>query len=555
MPSLSACCAEEITMALKKIPRRMMVDGAVSVRDLGATGDGATDDTAEFQAAWTAAATAGRDLFVPAGDYLLTDALSGGIVTIRGEGAGRTRLIFQNMAGKDGLTFTAPTTYDRAGGVCDLSIIAKTTNGRYGIVTSRDGSAAAYRPKYFFERLSFAGYANAATGAGGGFPQDFSWTWMIDLGDSWMTHISEIDALGTYRIDLDPTAQTLDGFLRMHASNGILSMRLENVTTHNVANGVEIKDRVFWYFNHFDIAQSYKGIYTNRDNATTVYGEGIIQATIVNSQLWGVHLEDRIATTLRHVTCNRDENGFDHGADWYGIRIYDASSQCHMTDIKALCSTTVFSGTIYGIYFKGSASTINQVVLQGVDKGIYLDACTNVHLDNIAFQITGDAFTFANTCLRCTVGSYQSNVSTTPANYFVFSSSNETEVDIPQNYLSMAANDPEFVLKETDAATDEKYWRHYAAGGDFRRAMLNDSRGGTVNFELINRTGLAIDSIEWRATKFIFNQGPQLHTGAGSPEGVITAPIGSVYLNTTGSTSTSLWVKTSGTGNTGWTGK
>jgi hypothetical protein len=44
-------------------------------------------------------------------------------------------------------------------------------------------------------------------------------------------------------------------------------------------------------------------------------------------------------------------------------------------------------------------------------------------------------------------------------------------------------------------------------------------------------------------------------SGAGSPEGVVTAPIGSLYSNTTGSTSTTLYVKTSGTGNTGWTAK
>lgn len=44
-------------------------------------------------------------------------------------------------------------------------------------------------------------------------------------------------------------------------------------------------------------------------------------------------------------------------------------------------------------------------------------------------------------------------------------------------------------------------------------------------------------------------------TGAGSPEGVVTASIGSLYSNTSGGTSTTLYVKTSGTGNTGWTAK
>lgn len=43
-------------------------------------------------------------------------------------------------------------------------------------------------------------------------------------------------------------------------------------------------------------------------------------------------------------------------------------------------------------------------------------------------------------------------------------------------------------------------------------------------------------------------------TGA-SPEGVLAAPVGSMALNRAGSTSTTLYVKTSGTGNTGWTAK
>lgn len=44
-------------------------------------------------------------------------------------------------------------------------------------------------------------------------------------------------------------------------------------------------------------------------------------------------------------------------------------------------------------------------------------------------------------------------------------------------------------------------------------------------------------------------------SGTGSPEGSITAPVGSIYTRTDGSTSTTLYVKTSGTGNTGWTNK
>lgn len=44
-------------------------------------------------------------------------------------------------------------------------------------------------------------------------------------------------------------------------------------------------------------------------------------------------------------------------------------------------------------------------------------------------------------------------------------------------------------------------------------------------------------------------------SGAGSPEGVVTAPVGSLYSRSDGGVLTSLYVKQSGSGNTGWAGK
>lgn len=43
--------------------------------------------------------------------------------------------------------------------------------------------------------------------------------------------------------------------------------------------------------------------------------------------------------------------------------------------------------------------------------------------------------------------------------------------------------------------------------------------------------------------------------GDGTPEGVVTANVGTIYLRRDGGTVTTLYVKTSGTGNSGWTAK
>jgi hypothetical protein len=49
--------------------------------------------------------------------------------------------------------------------------------------------------------------------------------------------------------------------------------------------------------------------------------------------------------------------------------------------------------------------------------------------------------------------------------------------------------------------------------------------------------------------------GAALKSGTGSPEGTVVAPVGSLYLRSDGGAGTTLYVKESGTGNTGWSAK
>ena len=56
----------------------------------------------------------------------------------------------------------------------------------------------------------------------------------------------------------------------------------------------------------------------------------------------------------------------------------------------------------------------------------------------------------------------------------------------------------------------------------------------------------------WRALTGV--QG-LVRSGSGSPEGSLTAPIGSVYLRLDGGAGSTLYVKESGSGNVGWASK
>jgi hypothetical protein len=48
---------------------------------------------------------------------------------------------------------------------------------------------------------------------------------------------------------------------------------------------------------------------------------------------------------------------------------------------------------------------------------------------------------------------------------------------------------------------------------------------------------------------------PSIRSGSGSPQGIVIAPVGTLYLRSDGGAGTTLYVKEAGSGNTGWVGK
>lgn len=76
------------------------------------------------------------------------------------------------------------------------------------------------------------------------------------------------------------------------------------------------------------------------------------------------------------------------------------------------------------------------------------------------------------------------------------------------------------------------------------------------NLLMLNRTNLQTTIYgSLQLTNKTGNLKTTISMGTGSPEAVVTATVGSLYLRTDGANTTSLYVKTNGTGNTGWGGK
>jgi hypothetical protein len=83
-------------------------------------------------------------------------------------------------------------------------------------------------------------------------------------------------------------------------------------------------------------------------------------------------------------------------------------------------------------------------------------------------------------------------------------------------------------------------------GGNAQTGFTNHlTTSGTVTFvRSINPAGFAMNTANliWL-------------TGSGTPEGAITADVGSLYTRSNGGANTTLYIKESGTGNTGWVAK
>lgn len=86
-------------------------------------------------------------------------------------------------------------------------------------------------------------------------------------------------------------------------------------------------------------------------------------------------------------------------------------------------------------------------------------------------------------------------------------------------------------------------------GGGFTGQLMYNGNNFDSTVGDINQVGVTIrPRIGFNAATF----GANLFTGTGSPEGVVTARGGSIYLRTDGGQSSTLYYKESGTGSTGW---
>jgi hypothetical protein len=378
---------------------------AVSLGDFLPDGwvSGETDVTVAFQRALDQVAGSGAGVWLPAGDFVLTDTLRVPVTTLIGQGTGITRLLFRGLSGRDGLAFQPTGEVGREGGVVHLSLVADGAHGGAAIVTPR--SAKIYqssRTRYRFEHLEFRGGAPAARASGWGYHD--GWRHCVDLGDCWGAYVDRIDAIGCFDITADPAGQPDHTFLRMSAEGGILSARVSHVTTHGVKRGIDIGDRCFFFLAHCDIAHSHEGIVsTGRE----VHGEGRIHDLLINAQKTGLHLANRSWTSVHDVAVARHKAGFDHGGDWRGLFL-ENMDKSWLSNIRVQADESLrrFSGSSTGFHLERcDGLTCNGLIPGlGLRQGVLLRDVSGSVFDSSNLQGTsGTGFSFQGNTRDCVV--------------------------------------------------------------------------------------------------------------------------------------------------------
>jgi len=98
----------------------------------------------------------------------------------------------------------------------------------------------------------------------------------------------------------------------------------------------------------------------------------------------------------------------------------------------------------------------------------------------------------------------------------------------------------------------------YTLTGGGTYTALNAPSGGSIYLRINNSDALTLDSslnTTFAGTIAVQGTAARIYSGTGSPEGVVTAAAGSIYLNLSGGNNTTFYVKQSGSGNTGWNAK
>ena len=487
---------------------RMLKDrfaDVVNVKDFGAVGDGTTDDTAAFEAALALCEENGKGLFVPFGSYLITDSLSSPMILWTGDGA---ELVFSGLSGKNGISFTGDSEVGAVAGMTGFVLTSSGSTGEVGIDTPKNSSLyTGSKVRYLFSNLYCKGAQRNTDGYSFCWQTGFK-TW-LHIGDCVGAEIFNLCIQGTFDIKTNPQNQIKDCGILLDANAAILTARIHDIAIGPIYDAIKIGSCAFYSISDFDLIGIYNGIVQD-DEATKIFGEPKIFEGNINSQKLGIYLKGSASRSISSVTVRRHRSGWKGATnDWAGLKADNCSdlsiTRCTIQPDESEGSFSGTSRAIYAIECGGIKMTAN-LIGAGNDKGVSLSNCNNYTIsETISWQnnSTDVLFDLTSNTRNGTIGPYS-----------LVSSFSGTVIDkdntvvnpntlLNSNIDLQSNSNVNLDLTRTNANENEKKWRIVVGVNQMNRQTVSDAGSGT-NFEIIERDGTNVASIEWRANGFKF---------------------------------------------------
>jgi hypothetical protein len=470
--------------------------GVVSVKWFGATGDGVTNDYAAIQAA----VTAGTKIYFPEGTYSIETKLTiikNSVILYGDVGSVDTYILNSIGTTSDAVEFTTTTPNDSTlfntgCGMHDISILGTSA------ATAGTGLTVRKHTGFKLNNVNITKFPVALdlVGIRGGFFGNFK---LYSSLDARVVSSALLRIRSQLNSDVSYSTPWFNQF-----SNFVIG------ATQTVDSCIEIRQSDNSQFVNGYINQ---GFYADLQVLPDISGE------FASALFTNVYFDSNGVTDYGFIASNGDG----------GIG-YMKFVNCHFGGYD-INGAIIVEDTIGNISFVNSYfSNIDSASIACDSTGVTLDIIGNYFYNGRTDLDTGAIVNIANSRITKIIGNtFRNDAAPTP------------------NVLAIAwagNHDQGLVEGNTIINCDSGNITNAGTFADSYRQVGNNTDNGTIDDVLSDK--LILGSLT----------GIVITSGAGSPEGALAAPVGSIYTDIAGSTGTTLYIKETGTTtNTGWAAK